>query len=153
MTNFEFWKDEILRIYRECGSIPTIVKGRPIPCSDVKCDNCDIALECVINMIEWFYKEHIERPKLTKRERVFCEAVKTGWIARDFKGELFFFTEYLNEGLCTHVGNYCRIYGLEDDFDFIKWEDKEPCSVEDLLKLEVKEDEEDDLERKIDRRY
>ena len=80
MTNFEFWKNEILRICREYESIPAIVKGRPIPCSDVKCDNCDIYAACEINIIEWLYDEHVEYPKLTKRERAFCEALKTGWM-------------------------------------------------------------------------
>ena len=146
MTNFEFWKDEILRICREYESIPAIVKGRPIPCSDVKCDNCDIYAACAINMIEWLYDEHVEYPKLTKRERAFCEAVKTGWIARESGGNLFYFTEkpeYLKVGFYTNANYYCRIYGLENDFEFIKWEDKEPWSVEDLLKLEVMEVQED----------
>lgn len=145
MTNFEFWKDEILRICREYESIPAIVKGRPIPCSDVKCDNCDIYAACAINIIEWLYDEHVEKINLTKRERAFCELIEKGWVGRDPDGSLHWYEskpEKFRERWVLNIGisSILNLKTLNLDFEFIKWEDKEPWSVEDLLKLEVREE-------------
>ena len=78
-------------------------------------------------------------PTLTRRERAFCEYMCGGYIARDMSGDLCWY-RYKPE-------KFENFWSTPEDFDqveyadfaFIKWEDKEPWSVEDLLKLEVEE--------------
>lgn len=92
-----------------------------------------------------FYAEHIEPPKLTKRERAFCEAVQTGWIARDCDMELCYFKNepILLKGVwSSQDGRYVsfRELNLQDPFMFIRDTDADCWSVEDLLRLEVMEE-------------
>ena len=110
---------------------------------DTKCDfhntpDCDVA------MIKWLYSEHKVQPKLTKKERQFCELVETGYISRDKDGALFWFDSkpikgmyiWSNAGKSWSLSNFIN---KKFNFHFITWDDKEPWSVEDLLKLEVEE--------------
>ena len=71
--------------------------------------------------------------KLTNQEREFCKVIRHGYIARDQDGivrwhdmqPIKFEKEWI-KGMDT-----CRLYG--DVFNFVKWEDTEPWSVEELL--------------------
>lgn len=142
-TNFEFYKDAILGYVEEYASFPAFVNGKLVTCVSGDCQQCIFrSPNCFAKRVEWLYAEHIEPPKLTKRERAFCEAVQTGWIARDCNMHLFYFSEKakLAQGKwMTRVGQHCRIKGIEDDFIFIKDTDAECWAVEDLLKLEIGE--------------
>jgi len=141
-TNFEFYKDEILKIAQR-DTIPTLVKGKLVGCFSVECNECDFrSSKCRKERIEWLYAEHIEQPKLTKRERAFCEAVGEGWIVKDACSECYWVDSEpsrTNMGWEVEGHDYVRItpYRL---FDFIKRDDAEPWAVEDLLKLEVIEE-------------
>lgn len=82
-TNFEYYKDEILEISSAKYS-PAKVNDKLVKCDDINCCECEFYSDedsCGVSFINWLYAEHIEQPKLTKRERAFCEAVQTGWIA------------------------------------------------------------------------
>ena len=147
-TNFEFYKDEILKIVKKRTGFG-VVNGEVKSCDEIGCTEQCIFHEgkyfCLLDSrIEWLYAEHIEQPKLTKRERAFCEVVRVGWIARDESGNLHLFDlvskpykqngEWLKRSVsCNHI----RVNS--DEFDFIKWEDEKPWAVEELLKLEVEE--------------
>lgn len=139
-TNFEFYKDEILEITRT-GVRIAMVEGKLRSCAGLGCDDCDFGCECMEKTFEWLYAEHIEAPKLTKRERAFCEAVQTGWIARDCDMFLYYFDHkpILNRGEWDAEGYHVNMMalGLKDSFMFIKDTDAECWAVEDLLKLEV----------------
>ena len=147
-TNFEFYKDEILEIVkkRTCFGV---ANGEVKSCDEIGCTEQCIFHEgkhfCLLySIIEWLYAEHVEQPKLTKRERAFCEAVQTGWIARDEHGDLGFFvvepTQVLNIWATNSFeGSYHIPKHMSKMFSFIKWEDEQPWAVEDLLKLEVEE--------------
>ena len=148
-TNFEFYKDEIIKwigIGSCAGHLLATCKGVPMKeiCKDRSCKEC---FEVAATFLQ---EEHIEQPKLTKMERAFCEAVQAGWIARDCNMHLFYFSgkPELKQGTwMTRVGQHCRIEGIEDAFMFIKDTDSEPWSIEDLLKLDVMEEvQEDDSE-------
>lgn len=142
-TNFEFYKDEILKCLSK-NSV-AIKNNKPVKC-DGRCNSCirnnEIG-ECIDKpLFEWLYAEHIEPPKLTKRERAFCEAVQTGWIARDEGGTLYWFPQ--NESVekrasIWSASEYSNISFMILDFSFIKWSDEKPWSVADLLKLDVME--------------
>ena len=142
-TNFEFYNEDIQKI----------INSKEIRCvvgafadkigTETTCpDGC---YQCYINLFKFLCAEHIEQPKLTKRERAFCEIVQTGLIARDEDGGIHLFEkagdpyksdrEWLME---SEYGDYIRI--KSDEFDFIRWEDENPWSIEDLLKLEVIEE-------------
>lgn len=69
------------------------------------------------------------------------------YIARDKNGLIFIYSEmpYINNSFTAwEVESSVNLRKVPDslkdiNFDFIKWEDKKPWSIEDLKKLEVKE--------------
>ena len=141
-TNFEFYKDEIQKCLSENNI--AIKNNKPVKCVG-DCNSCirDSGIGICMDkpLFEWHYAEHIEPPKLTKRERAFCEAVQTGWLVR--AGEYLYWhkvkpvEEESGSFLFPHTGDSfpmtIKTEGLA--FDLIK--NKEMLSVEDLLKLEV----------------
>lgn len=145
-TNFEFFKDEILK--NNVGILGFgFINGKICRCSKISCKDCEFGkgdkdLVCNERKFEWLYAEHIEAPKLTKRERAFCEAVQTGWIARDCDMRLHYYAskpelsdmEWVDDdGLWVRL----ELLGLCETFMFIKDTDTTPWSIEDMLKLEV----------------
>lgn len=152
-TNFEFYKDMILEFARKHRSFPTVINGKVCECSVENCIRCFFnSPNCFAKKVEWLYAEHIEQPKLTKRERAFCEAAMTGWISRDFSGNLSWRDNKPKKVSEKHdkywLGNGSTVVWLNtlfegDGFGCIKWEDEKPWAVEDLLKLEVMEVQED----------
>lgn len=146
-TNFEFYVDALIETLRaedqeKCSARTAQVA---LGMKETDADTCGrgSCANCWAGILEALKQEHIEQPKLTKQERAFCEAVQTGWIARDCNMHLFYFSgkPKLEQGTwMTRVGQHCRIKGIEDAFMFIKDTDSEPWPVEDLLKLEVMED-------------
>ena len=143
-TNFEFYKDTILEIIGNRMEIAT-VNNRPVPCEETNCDACGFRNGCgECDIVQWLYAEHVEHPKLTKRERAFCEAVQTGWIARDCDVVLCYFDSKpnLQTGVWSSEGGCyvnLEVFGLQHSFMFISDLAANPWSVEDLLKLEVEE--------------
>lgn len=134
MTNFEKYKDEILEIMKTYGR-PARVKGKFCGCHGTDCDECEFLKYgdrgCVGNFLLWLYEEYKESaPKLTMRERAFCEslAVPTAnRVERSSTGNLYLVTEYQ--------------YALSLDnswFPFIKC--NEYYGISRLLKLEVEND-------------
>ena len=131
MTNFEKWKDEILKITHDDYEI-AVKDGVPKPCVGI-CDQCEFEREspCIAKFVDWLLAEYQEpAPKLTRREREFLECflnTSKRTISRDLTSGLLGF---------GYSGNcYDRL--KEDMFQFIK---KGECwTFEDLLKLEVEE--------------
>lgn len=125
---FEYFRGECnhRRIHDECKQCSFVeVMGSP--------KNCDFAVKA-----EELLEEYIEPKKLTKRERAFCEYAESGWIARDKNGTLGFY--YVKPNKDNEEGEWCYKYGyglIGELFPFIKWEDKKPYSVEEMLKWEV----------------
>lgn len=150
MTNFEFYKDKIMKI----GTVDIAVdnEGNVYQCCDIDCSDClfDCYGSCEKKQMEFLYAEHKEVPKLTKKERLLCEILETGYIARD--GNLFddyiYYYPTLPERKNDHWEDVDESYvdlelferKIPNPFSFIKWEDEEPWKVEDLLKLEVIEE-------------
>lgn len=161
MKNFEYYQEEIKNITKR-GYGVAVVDNKPVACGDIQnCKNCQLAnvdakWRCHLNRMEWLYEEHVEqpkKPKLTKKERLFCELVETGHIARTKNGHLYFYESHITkpykiDNPNTNIWRHdAQSYFLSDEssnlfnltFDFIKWEDEEPWSVKDLLKLESEE--------------
>lgn len=142
-TNFEFYKKRLKENFKGAYNgtcMVEAIEGAIGVDIHEKCQGITCA-ECVLHAIEWLLAEHIEQPKLTKRERAFCEALQTGWIARDENGKIHWYeTEPHNdeeEWLCD--GHQFINFTQLRLFAFIEWGDEKPWAVEDLLKLEVEE--------------
>ena len=141
-TNFEFYKDEIMEIVEQKKGI-AVVNNRPIICDKTLCNICELKCAfCEWRFIQWLLKEYIEPPKLTKRERAFCEAVQTGTIARDKDEKIYWCNGSQDKLTSTWDSGGSDSVDITDFhlFSFIKWEDEKHWAVEDLLKLEVMEE-------------
>ena len=58
MTNFERYKDEILKFStRGDAEIPAIVNGKPVSCDNTRCDDCELGGSCARDFIKWLYKD------------------------------------------------------------------------------------------------
>ena len=144
MTNFEKYHQEIIE-----NGYTAVKGGRLAHCGETECCECD--LHCgdelrSIKMIEWLAEEYKEPERtLTKRQRLLCELLNDGWIARDLKGALWYYPvvptkyEYTWNNYRTDKPVGCIDTDVFPDFPFIRWEDEEPHSVKEMLKWEVEE--------------
>jgi hypothetical protein len=149
MTNYEYFKDEIIELLVS-GREMAVEDDKPIACKDTSCCRCDLygknppLISCEPAVKAWLNAEHIEKPKLTKKERMFCELYGIGWIAMDADGTIWWHNNKPSNNGCAWISSgrsYANISTLPDiNFSFITWDDEEPWSVEDLLKLEVEEE-------------
>lgn len=139
MTNFEKYKDEILDITKN-GWAKVTKDGKVTACSS-KCEDCAFYYNnvggCRNAFIKWLYGE--AKPTLTAKERAFCEIVAEGYIARDKEGDLYVYANEPQKGKIQWCDDVDYIPLNNEYFPFITWEDEEPWTVEELLKLEVEE--------------
>lgn len=146
MKNYEVYEKEILELANKRKSFG-VVNDKIVDCDGISCRECDLSGMCNINAIKWLYAEHVEKPKINKRTKMFFEAIKTGWVARDESGGLYLYgrsnkpvkrtvawasTDIRFDNSIVPLGVFPFL-----TLDFIKWEDEEPWKVEDILKLEV----------------
>lgn len=154
MKNFEKWEKEVLDIVKKDESFG-VKNGCPVDCGSmsggISCDECDLSYKrnnnnfnCLVKRIEWLYSEYVEKPKLTKQERKFCELFegKGYYIARDKDGECYGYIDTPEKNKRHEwCGNWFSINGVLEyadiKFDFIKYEDEKSWAIDDLLKLEV----------------
>lgn len=152
MTNFEKYQDSVLAFLKNYDNLPAVVKGRPHYCAIDVCSRCDLHGRddhcCHRGFVEWLYQEYKEVPMLTKREWEFCKVVEHGWIARDKNGRLCYFNSIPYRDVYDHIWDIkgeefdfveLSLFKFQSKFPFIQWEDEEPWSIEELLKLEVEE--------------
>lgn len=92
--------------------------------------------EAAAKVEAWEQKKNA--PKLTAKERAFCEVVNGGYITRDADNSIicFYHKPRKKDGVWWHPHSGYRDLN-EEFFPFIKWEDEEPWSIKDLLALEV----------------
>ena len=79
-------------------------------------------------------------PKLTEDEKVILRNIpkKYKWIARDSSGMVYIFIEKPEKGQAIWYGFGQPMIPFYHLFQFIKWEDEEPYSIEELLEGEEK---------------
>ena len=84
--------------------------------------------------------ERKEKPQLTEDEKVILRNVPKyyKWIARDKNGCLYVYASKPKKGIIMWESDGFPMIPFEHLFQFIKWEDKESYSIEDLLKGEEK---------------
>lgn len=90
--------------------------------------------------IDWLESEYKEPIKLTDDEKVILRNIlqEYEWIARDIDGSLYAYfskpRKLTKTWVCSEVNNGMKTFNHL--FQFIKWEDEEPWSIEELLKDE-----------------
>ena len=79
--------------------------------------------------------ERKEKPKLTEDEKVILRNLpkEYKWIARDLTGMVYIFIERPEKGQAIWYGCGQPMIPFYHLFQFIKWEDEEPYSIEELL--------------------
>ena len=158
MKNREKFTKEILDIACS-GSVIAVTKdNKVVCCRDTPCESCmfdscgkhiGYSQSCFDRLREWAESEYVEKPTITSKDKMFLDLILSKWkyIARDKDKNLYVFDSLPSKGdngwrienilMCDYCNIFKKLFG--DMFDFIKWEDEEPWSIEDLKKLEVKE--------------
>lgn len=151
MTNREYYKDRILDIACNGGSISIDkMTGELFECTEeMRCEDClfDIG-SCEYQIKKWANTEHIEKPKLTKNEKVFLYLLKENWkyMARDEDNALLVYNvkpiKHTDRWDGRDIDYICVEQTLLDDckFTMVKWRDENPWLIEDLKKLPVEEE-------------
>ena len=149
MKNKEKFAKEIVEIASKGNKI-AIEKstGKLRPCAGFPCRNCmfDRIYPCNEATRKWAESEHIEKLVISKIDRLFLDYIKNNfvYIARDENGSLFVYSEKPIKKSCYYdsiggvTGSVSFIFDMK--LPMIKWEDEEPWSIEDLKKLEVVEE-------------
>ena len=165
VTNYEKFKDILANEILAHGAMLAVKHGKPLSCNAVDCEICELrtARSCADGRVNWLNSEYTEQPKLTKQEMAFLVALDPSfqYVARDKKGHLSFFRIKPEKNLflekwdipnrkceeqrlfysvptCLSFMEEQRIFSFR--FDFIIWEDDDPWSVKNLLRLEVIDD-------------
>lgn len=139
MTNFEKYHKEMIK-----HGYTAVRNGRPTTCQ-ILCSKCDLYRDdmgCLFPLLLWLadeYKEPKPKPTLTEKEMHLCKAFNSGYIVRDANGSLFFHTSKPEKSVNIWCdGEDVATYLPPNSwFSFIKWEDKEPHSIEEMLTWEV----------------
>lgn len=155
MKNREKFAKEILDIVCEGGSLAVTKDNKVVNCDDVNCGQClfyktdDYGSYCDGNSLyRWAESEFVEKHTIRSKEKKFLDALLPKWnyIARDSNTNLYIYPiKPTRLGKRWMLKNDYYFYKIAKDvygnmFDFIKWEDEEPWSIEDLKKLEVKDE-------------
>lgn len=159
MKNREKFAKEILDIACNGGSIAVTKDNKVVCCNDINCESCMFdscskhigrSQACYDRVREWAESEYIEKPTITSKEKMFLDLLLAKWkyIARDADEKLYVFDlvpSKKRNSWCIESVFICNYYNISENlfgkmFDFIKWEDEEPWSIEDLKNLEVKDE-------------
>ena len=121
-------------------------------CGDIKCSRCAFNGGHYANKILcWLMAEHKEPPTLTQKDFYLVQLLSDGWVARDMGKTLHWYRDkpikldtYWAATQAEPIDYGERLRFLEPILAFIRWEDEEPWSVEDLRKLKVREEAQQD---------
>lgn len=155
MKNREKFVKEILDIVCNGDAIAVTKDNQVVNCEDCCCERCLFYKKDTYSgycdteeIVKWSESEYIEKPTITSREKKFLDLLLPRWkyIVRDKNTSLYVFTTIPRKATdCWSIkdisSNYCHVFKdlLGEMFNFIKWEDEEPWSIEDLKKLEVRD--------------
>jgi len=120
-----------------------------------RCSNCDYCVlcpedssndTCAIARIKWLLSEYKEPIKLTRLEFEIFKWLDKGdykFIVRSQGGDLmtYYSTPKRDDNYWFYNSGSKILSGFNELFKFVQWEDKEPTSIQDILKnCEVMED-------------
>ena len=129
--------------------------GKPIDCSIIKCDSCKLYkyenVTCCGELRKWAESEYIEKPVISQSDRALLNFLKKDrkYIARDENGRLYSYimkpSKDIDLRMWAGSSDVASMDGsFNADFPMVKWEDDRPWLVEDLLKLNVVDEYEED---------
>lgn len=155
MLNAEKFKKEILNIVNDDFDL-AVNKNDPngvSKCGSFPCADCMFSKEengksrCTRNRINWLLSEYKESTKVTRLEYEllkYWNGKRYKYIARDRDGALYIYRDKpsKNEDVWGTLYGHARLMKYFDDlFCFVKWEDKEPIRIKEVLNnCEVIED-------------
>ena len=150
MKNRQKFAKEILDIACKGNHFGVTKAGEIISCPETDCAKClfNDDIDCDISLDQWSESEYVEKNTITSREKKFLDVLLPKWkyIARDSNNSLFIYPiKPIRFGTCWMVKNDYNVYKIAKDvygnmFNFIRLEDEEPWSIEDLKKLEVRDE-------------
>lgn len=149
MKNREKFAEEIVDI--ACDGEKIAIKkdtGKLCACTSICCDECGFDTDgCRESRKKWANAEYVEKPKISKWDKGYLLYLKPEWkyIARNKYGSLRAFCVKADKeeetwSTGSAFGAYNLTYGHDLEFPMVKWEDEEPWRIEDLKKLEVVEE-------------
>lgn len=153
MLNSEKNKEKILDL-TEGGNYFAVSKDRQNiarSCDGLNCEDCIFDEEedcgCSFSRMKWMLSEYREPVKLTRLEYEILKWLidkDYKYIARDSGGGLYVYYEQppkKDRIWGSALGDHFSICDFRDLFPFIKWEDSEPTSIQEVLEnCEVIED-------------
>lgn len=142
MLNAERFKEEINKYNNEFGLADNIVD-----CGTLGCRNCrfsrlnnsdGVIIMCSTRKVKWLLSEYEEHTKLTKLEfelLKFWHKQGHKYIARDRDKRLFLYKEKPSKKYSCWGSMYGHrmLNDFVTLFQFVKWEDKESTSIQDVL--------------------
>lgn len=155
MKKREKFAKEILDIACNGGVIAVTKDNKVVCCMDMNCEQCLFHKKDFYGgycddteRIRWSESEYVEKPTITSKEKNFLGSLLSNfkYIARDSNDALYI---YYNKPKRNSMDNWIvddnNYYYVSRDvygnmFNFIKFENEEPWSIEDLKKLEVKDE-------------
>lgn len=152
MKNKEKFAKEIIDVACKGDIIAVTKDNKVVGCNDIYCEQCLFGIDNLCYhedniLYRWAESEYVEKPTITSREKKFLDMLlpECKYIARDKSDKLYAYNDkpirtdcnwYSNDGTLNCIST--NLFG--NMFDFIRWEDKEPWCIEDLKKLEVKDE-------------
>ena len=156
MKNREKFAKEILDIACSGRNIAVTKENKIVYCSDILCESCMFdscskhigrSQVCLDRLREWSESEYVEKPTITSKEKAFLGLILSNlkYIARDFNNDLYIYCNKPKRNFESWKADDSNYYYVSRDmygnmFNFIKWEDEKPWSIEDLKKLDVKDE-------------
>ena len=144
MINGEKYREEILNNYSKGFSV---INHHIDDCESIACESClfsnskndDGYLTCINRKVKWLLSECKEPVKLTRSEYSLLRHVYKldyKYIARDKNGDISLYLDEPDKDLLTEFwhGKEYEFTLFNSLFRFVKWEDSEPTSIEDVLK-------------------
>lgn len=144
MINAEKFKNEI-----EGKDFKFGMSNRIINCDYGECGTCIFSCEnnpndglhtaCTIRKVKWLLSECKESTKVTRLEYEllkYWNGKRYKYIARDRDGALYIYRDKpsKNEDVWGTLYGHARLMKYFDDlFCFVKWEDKEPIGIKEVL--------------------
>lgn len=149
MKNKEKYAKEIMDIACSGNRIAVMKgSGRIVPCDGVLCSVCSFcsSIDCRKNIKEWAESENVEKPVISKRDRMFLDYIdkKFKYIARDETARVYVYSIEPRKSVYCWIVNRGESFSIANrivvDLPMIKWQDDKPWLIEDLKKLPVVEE-------------
>ena len=139
MKNIEKYCDELLNLGYDpnCYFTKHIMKE--------KCESKNSCAECSKAFIKWLNEEYRKPIAISADEKVILRNLpeEFKYIARDSNTDIFIYktkpTKKLSAWINTITSNIAPLNLYNHLFQFVKWEDDEPYSIEELLKEDTYE--------------